>query len=150
MRRKRKKVILGIRWKFDDDDDDDDNNNNNNNNNNTVTFTKLKNRLSSDDLYILMQKAVPYTQQFRDRTLNRSTCSVRPVLFWGSAKQLWSKECGDDDDNNNNNNLIAVGIPSGPGSAVGIATAYGLDGPGIESRWGRDFAHLSRPALRPT
>ena len=39
---------------------------------------------------------------------------------------------------------------SGPGSSVGIATAYGLDGPGIESRWGRDFPHLSRPALRPT
>jgi hypothetical protein len=39
---------------------------------------------------------------------------------------------------------------SGPGSVVGIATAYGLDGPGIESRWGRDFPHLSRPALRPT
>jgi hypothetical protein len=38
----------------------------------------------------------------------------------------------------------------GPGSVVGIATAYGLDGPGIESRWGRDFPHLSRPALRPT
>jgi hypothetical protein len=37
-----------------------------------------------------------------------------------------------------------------PGSSVGIATAYGLDGPGIESRWGRDFPHLSRPALRPT
>jgi hypothetical protein len=38
----------------------------------------------------------------------------------------------------------------GPGNVVGIATAYGLDGPGIESRWGRDFPHLSRPALRPT
>ena len=25
---------------------------------------------------------------------------------------------------------------SGPGSVVGIATCYGLDGPGIESRWG--------------
>jgi hypothetical protein len=36
------------------------------------------------------------------------------------------------------------------GSSAGIATAYGLDGLGIESRWGRDFAHLSRPALRPT
>jgi len=33
---------------------------------------------------------------------------------------------------------------------VGIATAYGLDGPGIDSRWGRDFPHLSGPALRPT
>jgi hypothetical protein len=38
----------------------------------------------------------------------------------------------------------------GPGSVVGIATAYGLDGPGIESRWRRDFLRLSRPALRPT
>jgi len=38
----------------------------------------------------------------------------------------------------------------GPSSVVGIATAYGLDGPGIESQWGRDFPHLSRPALRPT
>jgi hypothetical protein len=26
-------------------------------------------------------------------------------------------------------------------------TGYGLDGPGIEYRWGRDFPHLSRPAL---
>jgi hypothetical protein len=38
----------------------------------------------------------------------------------------------------------------GSGSSVGIGTGYGLDGPGIESRWGRDFPHLSRPALRPT
>ena len=38
----------------------------------------------------------------------------------------------------------------GLGSSVGIASAYGLDGPGIESQWGRDFPHLSRPALRPT
>ena len=29
----------------------------------------------------------------------------------------------------------------GPGSVVGIATGYGLDGPGIESRWVRDFPH---------
>ena len=38
----------------------------------------------------------------------------------------------------------------GPGSVVCIATSYGLDGPGIESRWERDFPDLSRPALRPT
>ena len=35
-------------------------------------------------------------------------------------------------------------------SSVGIATRYGLDGPGIESRWGRDFPYLSRSALGPT
>jgi len=40
-------------------------------------------------------------------------------------------------------------ILCGPGSVVGIATDYGLGGPGIGSRWGRDFPHLSRPALRP-
>jgi len=38
----------------------------------------------------------------------------------------------------------------GLGSVVGIATDYGLDGPGIESRWDRDFSHLSRPAPGPT
>jgi hypothetical protein len=35
-------------------------------------------------------------------------------------------------------------------SSVGVATGDGLDGPGIESRWGRDFPHPYRPTLRPT
>jgi hypothetical protein len=35
-------------------------------------------------------------------------------------------------------------------SSVGIATRYWLDGPGIESQWGRDFSQPSRPALGPT
>ena len=38
----------------------------------------------------------------------------------------------------------------GRDSSVGIATRYGLDGPAIESWWGRDFLHPSRPALGPT
>ena len=38
----------------------------------------------------------------------------------------------------------------GRDSWVGTATRYGLDGPGIESQWGRDFQHTSRPALGPT
>jgi hypothetical protein len=47
--------------------------------------------------------------------------------------------------------LLVVSFNScGPGSSVSIATDYGLGGPGIESRWGRDFPHLSRPALGPT
>ena len=37
----------------------------------------------------------------------------------------------------------------GSDSAVGIATRYGLDGPGIESRWGRDFPHQPRLTLGP-
>ena len=32
----------------------------------------------------------------------------------------------------------------------GMATRYVLDGPGIESRWGRGFTHLTRRALGPT
>jgi hypothetical protein len=38
----------------------------------------------------------------------------------------------------------------GRDSSVGVATRYGLEGPGIEFRWGRDFPHLSRPALGTT
>jgi hypothetical protein len=39
---------------------------------------------------------------------------------------------------------------SRPASVVGVATGYGLDGPGVESRWGRNFPHLSRLALGHT
>ena len=35
-------------------------------------------------------------------------------------------------------------------SLVSIATRYGLNGLGLESRWGRDFPRQSRPALGPT
>jgi len=37
-----------------------------------------------------------------------------------------------------------------PGSSVTIATCYGLNDPGIECRWERDFPHLSRPAPEPS
>jgi hypothetical protein len=37
---------------------------------------------------------------------------------------------------------------SGPGWRSRYSD-YGLDGPGIESRWGRDFPHPSRSALGP-
>jgi hypothetical protein len=38
----------------------------------------------------------------------------------------------------------------GPGISVGIATDYGLDDSGIETWWGRDFSHTSRPLLGPS
>ena len=48
-------------------------------------------------------------------------------------------------------NMAVLSLPAkGRDSWVGTATSYGLDGPGIESRWRRDFPHLSRPALGPT
>jgi hypothetical protein len=37
-----------------------------------------------------------------------------------------------------------------PGEHSAIATRYGLDGPGIESRCGRDLPHPSKPTLGPT
>jgi hypothetical protein len=57
-----------------------------------------------------------------------------PVIRWGSYLVF----------------CHTVKVNWGPGSSVGIATSYGLDGPGIECQWGRDFPHLSRPALGPT
>ena len=45
---------------------------------------------------------------------------------------------------------IVPNIDSGPGSVVVIVTGYDLEGPGIESQWGRDFPYLSRPTLGPT
>jgi hypothetical protein len=39
--------------------------------------------------------------------------------------------------------MFVLNNMGGTGSSVGIATDYGLDGPGIESRWGRDFSHKS-------
>ena len=41
-------------------------------------------------------------------------------------------------------------VSGGRDSSVGIATCYGLDVPGIESQWEREFPYPSRPALGPT
>jgi hypothetical protein len=43
--------------------------------------------------------------------------------------------------------LLLIKDNGGPGSTVGIGTDYGLDGPGIESRWGGEnfYACLDRP-----
>jgi hypothetical protein len=37
-----------------------------------------------------------------------------------------------------------------PGSAAGKATGFGMDGPGIESRLGRNIPYVSRRFLGPT
>ena len=46
--------------------------------------------------------------------------------------------------------MMLHGFTVGQDSVVSIATCYELDGQGIETQWGRDFQHLSRPALGPT
>jgi hypothetical protein len=40
-------------------------------------------------------------------------------------------------------------VEEGLDSSVGIAACYGLDGPGIEFRSGRDITYPFRPALGP-
>jgi hypothetical protein len=47
--------------------------------------------------------------------------------------------------------VYSTNILYGPGSSVGIATDYGLDGPEIESRWGARFlAHVQTgPGAHP-
>ena len=45
---------------------------------------------------------------------------------------------------------LYIALTSGPGSSVGIATDYGLDGPGIEFRWVRDFPPVQTgPGVHP-
>jgi hypothetical protein len=43
-------------------------------------------------------------------------------------------------------NRDSIYLNVGRGSSVGIATCYGLDGPGIESRRGQDIACRSTPS----
>jgi hypothetical protein len=51
------------------------------------------------------------------------------------------------EDGDSKNILWAYKQTMGRDSVVGVATCYGLDGPGTESRWGRDFPQQSRPDL---
>lgn len=52
-----------------------------------------------------------------------------------------------------NNSLVywtVTWVVAGPDNVLGVATGYGIGGPGTESRWGRDFLHPPRPALGST
>jgi len=46
--------------------------------------------------------------------------------------------------------MLPTGSAAGRDGSVGIATLYGLGGPRIETLWGEDFPHPSRPALEST
>jgi hypothetical protein len=45
--------------------------------------------------------------------------------------------------------FIIYPFKSEPGNSVDIATDYGLDGPGIESWWKREFSHTSKRSWGP-
>jgi hypothetical protein len=91
--------------------------------------------------------------------LQRVVRDLRPILYLTCMKLKRRRRRSRNGEWQRSSNFITGRIerlPSwkfrgnGPGSSVGIATSYGLDGPGIESQWRRDFPHLSRPALGPT
>ena len=54
---------------------------------------------------------------------------VRTINLWNC--QLVPRLCSPD--------ICTVVVARGPCSVIGIATVYGLDGPGIEFRWGEIF-----------
>jgi hypothetical protein len=95
--------------------------------------------------------------------VNNAVFHIFPVfpslwdLYWGwkgifvpsfklaaMIRQVWTMDLLSDNENN-----TKVKTAPGPGVSVGIATDNRVEGPGIESRRGRDFPHLSRPALGP-
>jgi hypothetical protein len=64
-------------------------------------------------------------------------------ILYGMRNKVVIQTCNEDQ---------STHLPCEPGSSVGRATNYGLEdgATGIESPWGRDFSHTSRPALGPT
>jgi len=64
---------------------------------------------------------------------------IQKILFSVYSKVVNHTRTLDDTSSRRSSRLrigALVPCPLGPGSVVGIATGYGLDGPGIESRWG--------------
>jgi hypothetical protein len=68
----------------------------------------------------------------------RKECCLSPSLFNVHSKYLIKEalECFGDLKITEKVICTMKYVDGGPGSVVGIATAYGLDGPGIDSRWG--------------
>jgi hypothetical protein len=102
-------------------------------------------KLSRDHTFILNVK------------LNERLQSFQLLQFSGTMTVLSHGEC-----QSNNAQIVSRGITSysiltgfrekcaGWDISVGVATCYGLNGPGIELRRGRYFPHPSRPAPRPS
>ena len=73
---------------------------------------------------LILSSNICYRMQISDLwVIQFSSCLSVPYISWSPSSQF----------------SCPLGLESGPGSSVGIATAYGLEGPGIESRWGEIF-----------
>jgi hypothetical protein len=97
-----------------------------------LTSTTCRPALGSTQSHQMRNEVPSQRQSSRDVTL---TTYLQPVLMlrMSGAIHLHPPTC----------------LHVGRNSTVGIATLYGLDGPGIESRWGRHFSNQSL-ALGPT
>jgi hypothetical protein len=83
------------------------------------------------------------TQQHKAPKVERCTCLRRvsnPHSHQANRRRSTPIDCAATGVGGRNINSGKYVWNRGPGSSVGIATGYGLDGPGIESRWGRDFS----------
>jgi hypothetical protein len=84
-------------------------------------------------------------QVYRDVVISTATCSIHLHLHQHHCENL--KPCTGllhlKDDRQMFFTVTSATYSENqrPGSVVGIMTGHGLDGPGIESRWGRDFPH---------
>ena len=88
---------------------------------------------------------------YKLRTLGRVVHNLPDIALWPVASMVGSMRPSDlHQELFCIRNCTLVLCMCGPGSSVGIAIGYGLDGQEIESRWGWDFPHLSRPSLGPT
>ena len=82
--------------------------------------------------------------------MGRTACTELQCLYKGDlylylAEVLWAVTVCSSETNCQSFVFCAEGMWY-RGSSVGIATRYGLEGQGIESRSGQDFPHTSRPA----
>ena len=99
---------------------------------NCLSFAKIK--LVS--VFAHYQQKVQYHFWSTVRNLWMGTTQLCATFPWGSRTlfEINVNKCND-----KSYNKTMYKRNGGPGSSVGIATAYGLDGRGIESRWGEIF-----------
>jgi hypothetical protein len=117
-------------------------------------FVLLRSSRQKEDCVQINLQNTWYIAQKKHEKISKKNTEIRVIFqqtaftwclapaIWGHLPQMLPI--------NSLNNMLYFNPNSGAGSSVGIETGYGLDGPGIVSRCGRDFPHLSRPALGPT
>jgi hypothetical protein len=95
---------------------------------------------SSDNFSVSRVKCAIAWQMQRGNMSRQNLSTATPLFYHISSNTPLNRI------NNSNYTILC-----GPGSVVGIGTGYGLDGPGIESRWGARFSApvQTGPGARP-